>query len=583
MTKHPLARLDSSSLRKLISAAIGLVVLCIIVLAGVPPVDRDALTHHLAVPKLYLHHGGIYEIPEVPFSYYPMNLDLLYLAALYIENDILPKYIHFAFALLTSVLLYRYLRKNLYSAAYALLGCLLFLSLPVIVKLSVTVYVDLGLVYFSTAALLQVFRWAESGFRVRYLLIAGVFAGLCLGTKYNGILGVFLLGLFVLILPLRVTQKSSDTDCPPRIADQNQKTLRVLGSAALFCAIALAVYSPWMIRNYIWTGNPFYPMAGNIFQSKSPQAAEDQPDAGATASDTSSAENDSSGLHHFMVRTVVFGEGLWDILSIPIRVFFQGEDDDPKYFDGRLNPYLLLFPLAALGLAKRSRRSTGQILEQRLMAGFAALYLILSFLLTDMRIRYIAPIIPPLVLLAVYGIRDLNVLFQESSCKLKRPGVIVVHFVLAVLLGMNGFYIMNMFKRVEPFSYLAGKISRDDYILSRRPEYHVTRYANRHLPDDARILCLFTGNRIYYSDRAMVCDTEFFRRAIRSRQSPEAVAGQFADSGVSHLLIGSDIFHRWAESQFDENGRSLLRALFDRHFKGVYHSHGYYLFEIVKR
>ena len=39
-----------------------------------PPVSRDALTHHLAVPKLYLQHGGMYEIPELFFSYYPMNL-----------------------------------------------------------------------------------------------------------------------------------------------------------------------------------------------------------------------------------------------------------------------------------------------------------------------------------------------------------------------------------------------------------------------------------------------------------------------------------------------------------------------------
>lgn len=563
-------------------AALAALLACIALLAAVPPVDRDALTHHLAVPKLYLQHGGIYEIPEVPFSYYPMNLDLLYLAALYIGNDILPKYIHFAFALLTSVLLYRYLRKNLDNAAYALLGCLLFLSLPVIVKLSVTVYVDLGLIYFSTAALLQIFRWAESGFRIRHLLAAGIFTGLCLGTKYNGMLIAFLLGLVVPILPLRVAKNGFDTESALPIKAKKRQTFWLLGNAALFCAIALAVYSPWMIRNYIWTGNPVYPMAGGIFHAGSPQVTEDRSSIGAMNPDPSSSENDTSGLNHFSVRTVVFGESLWEILIIPIRVFFQGEDDNPQYFDGRLSPYLLLFPLAALGLAKRSRRSTGQILEQRLMAGFAALYLILSFLLTDMRIRYVAPIIPPLVLLAVYGIRDLNVLFQESSCKLRRSGAIGAQFVLAVLLGMNGFYILDLFKRVEPFSYLAGKISRDDYILSRRPEYHVIRHANRHLPDDARILCLFTGNRIYYSDRAMVCDTELFRSAIRSSQAPGAVAEQFTRLRLSHLLIGEEVFHRWAESQFDENGHTLLQALFDRYFKGVYHSNGYYLFEIVK-
>ena len=37
-------------------------VISMIILAAVPPVSKDALTHHLAVPKLYLNDGGIHEI-----------------------------------------------------------------------------------------------------------------------------------------------------------------------------------------------------------------------------------------------------------------------------------------------------------------------------------------------------------------------------------------------------------------------------------------------------------------------------------------------------------------------------------------
>jgi len=79
-------------------AILALLVAATVFLASVPPVDRDALTHHLFVPKLWLQHGGIYEIPEIPFSYYPMNLDLLYTIPLYFGNDIIPKYIHHLFA-----------------------------------------------------------------------------------------------------------------------------------------------------------------------------------------------------------------------------------------------------------------------------------------------------------------------------------------------------------------------------------------------------------------------------------------------------------------------------------------------------
>ena len=88
-------------IKALLITLLAILVVSIVILSCVPPVSKDALVHHLAVPKLYLKHGGMYEIPFMTFSYYPANLDLLYLIPLYFGNDILPKFIHFSFALLT--------------------------------------------------------------------------------------------------------------------------------------------------------------------------------------------------------------------------------------------------------------------------------------------------------------------------------------------------------------------------------------------------------------------------------------------------------------------------------------------------
>ena len=77
-----------------------------------------------------------------------MNLDLLYLIPLYFGNNIIPKYIHFAFALLTGCLIFSYLKKRTGKSLYGFFGALLFISLPIVVKLSITVYVDLGLIFF---------------------------------------------------------------------------------------------------------------------------------------------------------------------------------------------------------------------------------------------------------------------------------------------------------------------------------------------------------------------------------------------------------------------------------------------------
>ena len=55
-----------------------------------------------------------------------MNLDLLYIIPLYFGNDIVPKYIHFVFALLTAGLIFNYLKIRI-NTVYALAGALFFL------------------------------------------------------------------------------------------------------------------------------------------------------------------------------------------------------------------------------------------------------------------------------------------------------------------------------------------------------------------------------------------------------------------------------------------------------------------------
>ena len=99
-------------LKILLSGLVFVMIGSILVMAWVPPVSRDALTHHLAVPKLYVKHGGMYEIPSIAYSYYPGNLDILYLVPLLYGNDILPKLIHFAFALLTAWLIFAHLKRR---------------------------------------------------------------------------------------------------------------------------------------------------------------------------------------------------------------------------------------------------------------------------------------------------------------------------------------------------------------------------------------------------------------------------------------------------------------------------------------
>ena len=51
----------------------------------------------------------------------------------------------------------------------------------------------------------------------------------------------------------------------------------------------------------------------------------------------------------FKIREAMYGESFWETLLIPIRMFFQGKDTSYQYFQGSLNPILIIFlPFAFL-------------------------------------------------------------------------------------------------------------------------------------------------------------------------------------------------------------------------------------------
>lgn len=524
---------------------VAVLVVSIVFLSCVPPVGKDALTHHLAVPKLYLKHGGIYEIPSMVVSYYPMNLDFLYVIPLYFGNDIVPKFIHFSFALLTSWLVFSYLKRRT-STIYALLGVIFFLSVPIIVKLSITVYVDLGLIFFSTASLLVLLRWVEEGFGLRLLMVSALLGGLAAGTKYNGLIAVFLLTLLVPYLYSRYTRVG------------NPSSYKAAGYGVLFLFVALLVFSPWMIRNYVWTNNPIFPLYDHWFN---PQNAMNR-----------------QTISHFTYRSLVYHETWWQIALLPVRVFFQGRDGNPQYFDGKLNPFLLLLPF----LAFYNMRGDPHVLrgEKKILLAFAGLFFASAFFGSGMRIRYISPIIPPLVLLSIFGVRNMaNVVSGVSGRYARNMGFAAIFLIISLSLWLNPWYIRDQYEYVDPLNYLSGSSSRDEYIAKFLPEYPAMRYINENLPHDARILFIYLGNRGYYCDREYIFDMyrnrSTFRQLVKASSDPETIFLGLKGMEITHLLICYDIFDRWVKANFTPKDREVMKAFFGKYVKHLFSKRGY--------
>ncbi len=527
------------------------------VLACTPPVSKDALNHHLALPKLYLEKGGLFELPDRIFSYYPMNLDLLYIIPLYVGNDILAKFIHFAFGLLTTMLLFKYIRRRM-GSGYGLFGVLLFLSTPVVIKLSTTVYVDLGLVFFSTAALLLLLKWHENGFQARHLVLASVCCGLALGTKYHGLIVFFILTNLALLLFVR------------RFGAEDRKIFQIFKTFLIFVGIALILFSPWMYRNLLWKNNPLYPLFDSTFQSILGTAEGIEKTGGPVPLENQPEHIKRRSSHnHFIYRAIVFNESGIDIALIPLRIFWEGQDGQPKHFDGALNPLLILLPLFAFAGLQRDRAILQ--VEKSAFLFFALLMIGSIFFSVDMRVRYVLPAVPPLVILSTYGLKklfDRVGRLQAGARQYLFFGLICL--LVGGLLFQNGRYIVDLYKYVKPFSYISGKLGRDDYTARFRPDILVHRYVDRYLDEDAKILGLFLGYRSYYSNRDLVFGEATLKSAVFQSSNAGEISQHLQSRGLTHLLIRYDLFNQWVENNFSVEEKERIRRFFTEFGKPLY-------------
>jgi len=563
----------SSYMYIILAGLLTVLIVSIILLSSVPPVCRDSLTHHLAVPKLYLNHGGMYEIPSVIFYYYTMNLELLYLIPLYFGNDIVPKYIHFVFALLTAFLVFGYLKKKT-DRIFALFGALFFLSIPVIVKLSITVYVDLGLIFFSTASLIFLFKWLEYGFKLKHLFFSALFCGLALGTKYNALIVFFLLSLFVMFAYSRISRNEENR--PGSIQKSSQVSIKALSIGALYIFIVLLVFSPWMIRNYVWTKNPVYPLYQDFFNRINAGPVPVAQDRGDISIVQPKKDNRGKDWSHFAIRRIIYNESLMQTVLIPVRIFFEGEDGNPKYFDGKLSPFLFILPFFAFFRIKRDNSVIR--LEKEILLLFSIFFILFAFVKTDMRIRYIAPVIPPLVILSIMGLHNIFSLLSARFSVLSGNMLsCYLFFFLAVIISINGIYVLQQFRLVNPVGYLRGDIGWDEYIEKYRPEYAAIKYANNNLSEDAKILCFFLGNRRYYSDREMLFDETILIHSVKNRNM---IRSDLREKGITHLLIWYELFYKWVDNNFSENEKILINKFFREDTTLLFSKGGYGLFKL---
>jgi hypothetical protein len=537
--------INSSRVHHLFAIILCLTILILLsiefILNFTPPTARDVLIHHLAIPKLWLKNGGFYEIKWADFSYYPMNVDLLYLIPLYFNKDFIANFIHMGFGIGTALLIYQYL-KNKISHVAGLLGILVFLSTPIVVRLSTQAYVDLGLAFFTTASILSFIRYRDGEFKeFKWLFISSIAMGLALGTKYNALIAWCFLSLAIVFLYSKDTGHQG----------------KAIFYGLIFLLISLFVFSPWLIKNIILTGNPLYP----LFKGGDSRIVSGDTHAG-----------------FFQMREIMYGESFWETLLTPIRFFFQGQDDSQRYFDGVLNPILIILsPFAWMN--KSFYR------DKFVFMAFAVFFILTTFFLDQIRIRYILPVVPILSILTVMGLINIWNWTMNRSTGIKKVFTVLIFSFFIMMMSKNIFYIINYYQSIAPMNYFLGIESKDEFITRHNSSYAAIKYINSHTPEDARVRLIFLAQRGYYLNRVYEDDPSFgmdeIRRLVENSHDDGSFQVYLHSLGYTHFLLRTALYLKYLRDNYSLEVTNQFLQQMSKATEVIYNENGYTVYRVI--
>lgn len=501
-----------------------------LVVGGLPVTAPDAMIHHLAVPKWWLAAGKPFPIIWHEWSFYPMLLNWAYVGILAGPGIELTAFCHWLLLLPLAAVVGVLCKECSESEEAGLVGSLVTVSLPLFVRLSSVPLVDLGLALFSAIATVFSVRLLR-GIGTTWVNVAGagIAVGCALSSKYNGLLFAAVILLAFCIAGVRSRFKIG-------------RTLLIAGGIFV---IAGCIFSPWLIKNYSWTGNPLFP----LFK-------------GTLGGPVLTLSGAPKGIPSFIHRMSIYGETVPELIALPVRLFVSGADGDPRRFDGVLSPLLLLGFLPIFFRRK--------VPELSFLLLLVLGYLFFCIGMSGARVRYLVPMIPALT-------ASLTVLLTKCSAtnywRYTGWSLIILHLILC------SYYVGNMAGEPAVKALLEGTLDRERYLRTKIPEYPAIDYVNSKLGHADRVYLISTGNPFFYFDRPVISRGYFSSNEVlswlRSDLSSGAIKEKFANLGVTHVLVNADRFLELMRPMLTPEQGKVWNQFSEGHLELLFDQRGY--------
>ncbi|QEG42758.1 hypothetical protein [Roseimaritima ulvae] len=453
-----------------------------------PPAEYDVREYHLQAPKEWSEAGRITFLPHNIYTAMPMGAEMQVLATMdwwrignaesaWWWGALSGKVLIGGFALLTALLAGLAVRRvagrtsGIWTVALAL-------AMPAMIEGATLGLIEAAVACFFAAGLLLLvaaLHGQTCGGAVPYGWV-GFFAGSALACKYPALVFV--------VLPLGIACWFGNPTLP--VAQ------RLRGLAWFAIAVAVAG-GPWLVKNWVWTGNPVYPLAANVFGGRTMDEAK-------IAQWNRGHETGDYSLRELAVAAE--------------RVSWKWKSQS-----------LMLVPLALLAVVGAWDRR-----ETRYAVLGVVLSVLLWWMLTHRIARFLVPSLPLLFILAGIGWGTLR---ERLGI---RTAVAVAFFGVLINGLMISSPLMGDVRIAVDLSALRTDHSGDSGI-SRLAEH--VRYVNEYLAADDRLLAVGDAavfDFIPHVDYATTFDQSPLTAITDSVPEPQWPAA-FKEAGWTHVLV----------------------------------------------
>jgi 4-amino-4-deoxy-L-arabinose transferase-like glycosyltransferase len=514
-----------------------LMVACIVLaavlnLAGAlaPPFEYDELEYHLGALADYQRAGRIVFLPHNFYSNLPQLTEMLYLLAKTMTSDIAAKMLHWLFGLLGALAVFGVARR-LWSRAVGLTAAALFYCTPFVQDLGQTARIDLATAFFATLAFGALVIWNEDE-RRDLVWLSALCAGAAVATKWTAI-PVVLLPL-VILLAFR-------------------RKFRLL---PVFGLLAMAVVAPWLVKNWLLTGNPVYPLFHQWFPNP----------------------------HWSASQAAVFAEKHYPMFGWgTIGQFFSLLWNYSFVEVGAVPLLLMTTPLVLVV----SRFEPAAKRAGWLVAGAYASW----FCFTFRPWRFLFPAFGTAAVAGAFAMEKLGrEVLTRSALRL---AVAIVMLVSLATLALNDLVDTENPERVPPqmnfLQYTLGQFTRDEFIARMgKGVLEPIIWMNENLPSNAKVLYVGEG-RVYYAKQPVLWSTAFDQHPLTAMsneaKTTEELLSELRAKGISHVYMNFaelDRLRRGYDYMLDANW-SLIQNTLQHHATEVHRTGRGVVYELVEK